>query len=177
MDSAVDMSKTNTPFEMKLDTGYILWYHSVVDKSWKEESYINLCQDIPGKVIRTANQLWDVFNTLDNNFTAGMFFLMKEGVMPMWEHPENKNGGFWSFKVPKKNSNEVWKKLVAGLVGNSMTVNSKNMCCMTGISISPKISNCVMKIWNNDSKITDVYMFTKKIDYLDPESIRYNKHK
>ena len=50
------------------------------------------------------------------------------------------------------------------------------MTYITGISISPKISNCVMKIWNNNSKITDVNIFTKEIDYLEPTTLRYNKH-
>lgn len=163
--------------KMTFECGYVLWYHSVVEKSWSKESYINLCEDIPGKVIKNAVQLWGVFNALCNNFTAGMFFIMKEGILPMWEDPGNANGGFWSFKVPKRNSNDVWKKLTAGLVGNSLTVNSKNMSSLTGISISPKISNCVMKIWNNTSNVTDLYMFTKEIDYLDSASIRYTKNK
>ena len=162
---------------MKFEHGYVLWYHSVLEKSWNNESYINLCEDIPGKVIKNADQLWGIFNALNDNFTAGMFFIMKEGIMPMWEDPGNSNGGFWSFKVPKRNSNDVWKKLTAGLFGNSLTVDSKNMSSITGISISPKISNCVMKIWNNTNKVTDLYMFTKEIDYFDSTSIRYTENK
>lgn len=162
--------------KMVFDSGYVLWYHSVIEKSWGKESYMNLCEDLPDKVIKNAVQLWSIFNILNDNFTAGIFFIMKEGILPMWEDPGNANGGFWSFKVPKKNSNDVWKKLTAGLVGNSLTVNYKNMSSITGISISPKISNCVMKIWNNTSTITDVNMFTKEIDYLDPTSIRYTKN-
>ena len=162
--------------EFNFDTGYILWYHSVTDKSWAKSSYINLCQDIPDKNIKNANELWSIFHALDNNFTAGMFFLMKDGILPMFEDPQNSNGGYWSFKVSKKESNSVWMKLTAGLVGNSLTLNSENMKCITGISISPKISNCVMKIWNNNSKINDLTIFTKEIDYLNPETLRYNIH-
>lgn len=161
--------------EIEFETGYVLWYHSVTEKSWKADSYINLCQDLPGNKIKTVKQLWGIYKTLHNNFTAGMFFLMKEGIMPTWEDPGNEKGGYWSFKVPKKNSNDVWKNITAGFVGNSLTVESKNMNYMTGISISPKISNCVIKIWNNDHKMSDRYIF-EEIDYLDPESIRYNKH-
>jgi hypothetical protein len=182
-----DLNKSNELTESKeltelnekitFDSGYVLWYHSIVEKSWSKESYINLCEDIPGKVIKNAIQLWGIFNILDDNFTAGMFFIMKEGILPLWEDPGNINGGFWSFKVPKRNSNDVWKKLTAGLVGNSLTVNSKNMSSITGISISPKISNCVMKIWNNTIKVTDINIFTKEIDYLDTTSVRYTKNK
>ena len=162
--------------EFKFDTGYVLWYHSVTEKSWNKNSYINLCEDLPGKVIRNADQLWGIYNALDYNFTAGIFFLMKEGIMPLWEDISNSKGGYWSFKVLKKNSNEIWKKLTAGIVGNSLTCDPINMKCINGISISPKISNCVMKIWNNNNDLIDVTMFTKEIDYLDQDTIRYNKH-
>ena len=171
-----DISLLNKLSEFKFDSGYILWYHSVTEKSWSKSSYINLCEDIPGKVITDANQLWSIYKALDNTFTAGMFFLMRKGILPTWEDPSNSNGGYWSFKVSKRNSNDVWKKLTAGLVGNSLTCDSKNMTYITGISISPKISNCVMKILNNNSKITDVNIFTKEIDYLEPTTLRYNKH-
>ena len=176
MTEVKNISLSPTLCEFKFDSGYILWYHSVTEKSWSKSSYINLCEDVPGKVITNANQLWSVYKALDNNFTAGMFFLMKEGIMPMWEDPGNSNGGYWSFKVSRKNSNDVWKKLTAGFVGNSLTDDSKNMNCITGISISPKISNCIMKIWNNNYKITDLTIFTKEIDYLEPNTIRYNKN-
>ena len=88
--------------EFKFDTGYVLWYHSVTEKSWNKNSYINLCEDLPGKVIRNADQLWGIYNALDYNFTAGIFFLMKEGIMPLWEDISNSKGGYWSFKVLKK---------------------------------------------------------------------------
>ena len=180
------MSETETKMEnetvpvqnddIEFETGYVLWYHSVTEKSWGADSYVNLCEDLPDNTIKTVNQLWGIYKTLKNNFTAGMFFLMQEGILPMWEDPGNEKGGYWSFKVPKKNSNDVWKNITAGFVGNSLTVKPKNMNYVTGISISPKISNCVMKIWNNDHKMSDRYIF-EEIDYLDPDSIRYNKHK
>jgi hypothetical protein len=159
--------------DIQLETGYVLWYHSVTEKSWEKDSYINLCQDLPDKTIRSVKQLWGVYKTLKNNFTAGMFFLMREGVLPIWEDEKNKNGGYWSYKVPKKQSNDIWLKLSAALVGNTLT---DDMLTITGISVSPKITNCVMKIWNSDSSICKTDIFTKEIDYLDKETLRYNKH-
>lgn len=163
--------------EFKLDGEYVLWYHSVLEKKWTADSYINLCQDIPEKSVSTAKQLWEVYDVLENNFTAGMFFLMRKGIMPTWEDPQNSEGGFWSYKVPKKKSNISWKQLSAGFVGNSLTANPENIQYITGISISPKISNCVIKIWNNTSEMNDCSILTKEIDCLDPTTIRYNKHK
>lgn len=163
--------------DYKFDNGYVLWYHSVTEKSWKLDSYINLCQDLPDKTIKNVKQLWSVYKKINNNFTAGMFFLTKKGVTPTWEDPNNINGGFWSFKVPKRISNELWKKLTAGFVGNTLTSDIDYMKSITCISISPKISNCVMKILNNDFKLNKCNLFTKEIDYLNKDIIRYNKHK
>jgi hypothetical protein len=162
---------------VEFKTGYVLWYHSVTEKSWALNSYINLCEDLPGKVIKNAEQLWSMYKVLNNNFTAGMFFLMKEGIMPTWEDPKNKNGGFWSFKVPKRISNDVWKKLTAGFVGNTLTSNGDYMNSITGITISPKISNCVMKIMNGNMRYSECNLFTKEIDYLNPDVLRYNKYR
>lgn len=160
-----------------LDNKYVLWYHSVENKSWEKDSYINLCQDFPNNVISTANQLFSIYNSIKNNFTAGMFFLMKEGVFPSWEDASNINGGCWSCKVPKKKTNEMWNKMSAGLIGNTLTSDQKYIKSITGISISPKISNCVLKIWNNSSELNNCEIFTKEIDYLNQSCIRYNKNK
>ena len=163
--------------DIKLETEYVLWYHSVTDKSWSKDSYVNLCEDLPDKTIKTVMELWGVYKALHNNFNAGMFFLMKKGIFPTWEDPANENGGYWSYKVPKKNSNDVWKNLSAAFVGNSLTEKSDTMLTITGISISPKISNCVMKIWNNTHTVNGTNIFTKEIDFLEKDTIRYNKHK
>ena len=99
--------------DIKLDSKFVLWYHSVEDKSWKKESYINLCQDFPCNVIGTPNQLFYIYNSIKNNFTAGMFFLMREGIMPIWEDPANINGGCWSCKVPKKKNKRNLEKNIS----------------------------------------------------------------
>ena len=64
----------NTDNIFTFDKEYVLWYHSVTEKSWRKESYINLCVDLPEKCIRNGIELWQVYNTLQNQFTAGMFF-------------------------------------------------------------------------------------------------------
>lgn len=123
-----------------LKNKWTLWFHRVEDTDWKPESYMN---------IFTLNNLKDfhlLFNTIQN-FTAGMFFLMKENIMPLWEDINNVNGGMFSYKINKKYANNVWKEIVAECIGN---VLSKNMENINGISISPKLDNCIIKIWINN---------------------------
>ena len=159
------------------DSEYVLWYHSVTEKSWSKDSYINLCEDLPDKCIHNGIELWQLYNTLKNQFTAGMFFLMKKGIFPIWEDIHNKDGGYWSFKTQKKSTNSIWKRLTCAFVGNTLMKDIEHKDIITGISLSPKISNCVLKIWNNISTINKCDIFTKEIDFLQPDSIRYNTHK
>ena len=155
---------------------YALWYHDVVDSSWTKESYKNLCKGVTSSdIVTTGKQLWGVYHSFHSNITAGMFFLMRKGILPMWEDEANHKGGFWSFKVPKNSANEVWVMLTAGLVGNTLTKKPESMGDVTGISVSPKISNCVMKIWvrSNKLKATD---FSTEIKYLESSTLMYRQH-
>ena len=40
-----------------------------------------------------------------------MFFIMREGIEPFWEDPQNVNGGCWSFKISKGNIKKYWTEL------------------------------------------------------------------
>ena len=83
---------------MKLNTKWILWYHSIKDTNWEKSSYQDLID---------IDNLFD-FNFVKNNFKQnhyqnGMFFCMKKDIFPNWEDPDNRNGGCLSFKVSSSN--------------------------------------------------------------------------
>ena len=67
-----------------------------------------------------------------------MLFLMREGIDPMWEHPDNRDGGCFSYKVGNKSVTQVWKNLSYILVGETLTNNHKMGKIINGITISPK---------------------------------------
>ena len=159
---------------LEFDSTYKVWYHSVTEKSWTKDSYINLSKDFKDENIKNSFELGAIYNKLNNNFNAGMFFLMKKDILPLWEDPHNIKGGFWSLKIPKKKAGEIWLKLSAALVGNTLFNKIETMKYITGISINPKITNCVVKIWV--SRKTDMSCF-KKLDFLQLDNIRYNDHK
>jgi hypothetical protein len=155
---------------------YVLWFHEVVNSSWDKASYQNLCTGMPENGIRSGKQLWRVYKGFGGNITAGMFFLMRDGIFPQWEDPANAKGGFWSFKVPKRCANEVWCQLSAAFCGNTLMRDSSLMKQITGISCSPKISNCVMKIWNRSARYKDPKLLNTEVRFLDPSLVLYRKH-
>lgn len=133
--------------ENLLNSSWCLWYHDPENNTWDLKSY---------KKIYTFNSIekyWTLHRALhDGMINSGMFFLMRDGIMPMWEDGNNINGGFWSYKIPKKDSHIAWIDLSVALIAEQVSSIKDNI---TGISISPKKAFCVIKIWNNDSKKKD----------------------
>ena len=39
---------------------------------------------------------------------SGMFYIMRDGIFPLFEDPRNVDGGFWTYKVSKRNANKTW---------------------------------------------------------------------
>jgi hypothetical protein len=37
----------------------------------------------------------------DQLYSRGMFFIMREHILPLWEDESNKNGGCFSYKIYK----------------------------------------------------------------------------
>ena len=67
-----------------------------------------------------------------------MLFLMRQNIKPMWEDPNNKAGGCFSFKVTNKSVPEVWKHVSYLLTGESLSTDKAFQDNITGITISPK---------------------------------------
>ena len=72
---------------------------------------------------------------------------MRQNIKPMWEDPNNKAGGCFSFKVVNKNVPEVWKSVSYLLTGETLSSEQPFQSNITGITISPKKSFCILKIW------------------------------
>ena len=102
---------------------------------------------------------------------------MKNDIKPLWEDKGNINGGFWTFKIPKTKSNDLWKNILYNLITDTITNNKSDMNLITGISCSPKINNCIFKIWNNDSKKSSIDIISNKIDNLVLSDAIYRKHR
>ena len=71
----------------KLKHKWILWFHKVNDNNWNLESYSKVFE------INNYYDLLYILKTLEN-ITSGMFFLMKDGIIPIFEDNMNINGGY-----------------------------------------------------------------------------------
>lgn len=132
-----------------LQDRWVLWNHKVDSDDWTINGYKKLL------VLESLEDYYKMLNSVED-ISAGMFFLMKEGIEPLWEDPANIKGGFWSFRVSKNKSKEIWANISAALVGQTLTQDPSQMQYVNGISFSPKISKAIFRIWINDSKKNNI---------------------
>jgi hypothetical protein len=105
-----------------------------------------------------------------------MLFIMREGILPMWEDPKNRNGGCFSYKVLNKSVYKVWKELTYVVVGGSISNNEGFVKCVTGITISPKKNFCIIKIWMTDCNNQNPAIVTADVKGLASQGCLFKKH-
>ena len=156
---------------VKLPSSWTLWFHSPTETSWDISSYQQIAK------METLEDFWDVYSRMTNPIVEnGMFFLMREDIHPIWEDPKNLKGGCWSFKIYKKYIPNTWLDLSVHAVAESLTRNSKESNLITGVSISPKKSFSIIKIWNNDSNKKENRILTDKITHIQLNECLYKAH-
>ena len=131
---------------LKLDNKFTLWFHNPNDTNWAIDSYHQIL------TFSTVEEFWVLSKSLSSSLIEKcMFFLMKEGIEPIWEDPENLNGCCISFKIDKADCYSVWEDLTIHLITNSL--NGK----INGASVSPKKLFNITKIWTGELVETEDY--------------------
>lgn len=129
---------------------WVLYAHLPNDTEWDLQSYrrvlgfnaleqcIALAKVLPEIVIKRC-----------------MLFMMRSHIEPRWEDALNKSGGSFSFKVSNKTLVQGWRNLMYCAAGEGIfsrpTLNAK----VTGITISPKRSFSIVKVWLTDCSNQD----------------------
>ena len=134
-----------------LHSTWVLWYHDIKNTEWTLDSYIKVAE------FNTIEDFWKLYTYINNKpqlITNGMFFLMRENILPIWEDTSNINGGYWSFKISIHSITHAWNEISMALIGENILKNRENMYTINGISISPKKNFCIIKIWNSE-KLAD----------------------
>ena len=148
-----------------------LYYHLPDDKNWDISSYTTILGDI-----QYAEQVIAINDVLPEQVIKScMLFLMRKGITPMWEDPNNRTGGCFSYRVLNKQVGELWKTLVYLCCGETLTSKSKNSNHINGITISPKKNFCIIKIWLDTIEYQDP-IFIKQIANLPMQGCLFKKH-
>lgn len=149
-------SKTNTEaFEHNIR--YITSISSV-EQFWKANSYLVQPCELNGRC--------DIH-------------LFKFGIRPMWEDPENENGGKWIVRLRKGVATRCWENLILAMLGEQFMVGKE--VCGAVVSIRYHTED-IVSIWNRTSNdlavINQIRDIMKRVLNLPPNTImEYKAHK
>ena len=149
---------------------WTLYFHDPEDSTWSPDSY---------KKIGTFSAfapLWGTLKRIEGDrFISGMYFLMKDPYLPLWEHRSNIHGGSYCVKVTEAAAEETFQRYVAAAVLGRVSLDPKNE--IIGVTISPKKGFHIMKLWNLSSKTfnkpDEVHMFGEGMKAAD---VLYRPH-
>ena len=124
-----------------LNDVWCLYFHDPYDMNWENNSY---------KFITTISSIQDyinVYKAFKDLWSCGMFFIMREHIMPRWEDENNKNGGCFSFKINKDEILDKLFEITSQIIGETLGKNDLISSNINGISISPKKNYHIIRIW------------------------------
>jgi len=148
-----------------------LWAHLPQDPDWTMNSYKKIYQ------FKTIEETVGITESMPDNLIKNcMLFIMKDGIIPMWEDPRNRNGGCFSYKISNKNVADVWRNLTYALIGECLSTNASFVNAVTGITISPKKNFCIVKIWMTNCDYQNPQIVTNEIRNLSPQGCLFKKH-
>ena len=167
--SQMDNTKIQQTFH-SLETSWTLWIH-LPNVQWSLSSCLKV-----DTFTNVENCIALSESLSDGIIKSCMMFIMRENIMPQWEHPRNRDGGYFSFKVLNKNVCQVWKDLTYVLIGNTLSTNNDFLRDISGITISPKKNFCIIKVWMTNCNHQNASVVTQEIRGLTSQGCIFKKH-
>jgi Eukaryotic initiation factor 4E len=155
----------------KFQDSWILWYHDPENNDYSLNGYVRIAD------LSTPQQFWSVVDTIPKDaWECGMFFFMRQGFKPLWDSPENENGGSWSKKVDITNIQNIFIDLMVHCASNELLIKNKES--LAGITVSPKGNFSIVKIWNTNISVYDRSNINNKIKLFPVgDDVTYTAHK
>ena len=155
----------------ELENKWCLWSHCPHDPDWSVTSYTKICDFVD---VESTISITSILP--ENMIKSCMLFLMKDGILPIWEDAKNRAGGCFSYKVSNHHIIEVWKDLTYALVGRSISNDVSFINAISGLTISPKKNFCIIKIWMENCANQNPMAVTNEIKNLNPNGCLFKKH-
>ena len=174
----------STSTEKKLENKFVFWYH-IINNTPSDQDYKAQIKKLAQ--FDTLENFWAIFQYLkkpDDIKQPIEFQLFKEGIAPMWEDDQNKNGGRIALKLRKEYSNLVWEELVFAFIGGYFAKEIKDE--INGLVINCKKDFNTLQIWTKsfsdevtsgiEKNIREILSIPKEVVLdIKPFSIQQNK--
>lgn len=137
---------------VQLENSWCFWHDKYLGPAQSVEEYEASLQKLC--TFSTIQDFWKNFNNLppiDKLKVKSSFHLMKAGIRPIWEDPENANGGFWAMRVRREDTEHTWKELVLASIGEQfgpVLANEDDIC---GVTVSLRQYDNIIQVWNSNA--------------------------
>lgn len=128
-----------------LKNSWVIYYRPPTSKNSDYEKSIKpLCR------IPSAQAFWQVYSHLKRPSalpTVSDYHFFKEGIRPVWEDEENKQGGKWTMRLKKGVADRFWEELLLAMIGDQFAEASEEVC---GAVVSVRSGEDVFSIWTKN---------------------------
>ena len=139
---AEDSSDDDDPQRWSLKYTWVLFYRPPTGKTQDYEKSIKpLCR------ISSAQDFWRVYSHLKRPSALPIvsdYHIFKDGIRPVWEDDENKQGGKWVLRLKKGVIDRYWEDLLLAVVGDQFAEAGEEVC---GMVVSIRNGEDVLNIW------------------------------
>lgn len=129
----------------EFNKNYTLWYHNPNNPVWTEDSYHQILS------FDNTDEFWILDDLFKNLIETGMFFIMKEDIVPIWEDSKNIKGGYISWRINKSEVHKNWVDIIGHMATEKLFESGDGEedlnKLINGCSISPKKNFNILKIW------------------------------
>jgi translation initiation factor 4E len=148
---------------------WTLWYFNPKKTDWSLTNYEKVAD------ISNASQFWTIVRAIPKDaIECGYFFFMRRGVRPIWEVPENENGGSWSKKIATKDIHEIALDLMVHAATEAVLTSRGDT--FVGVSTSPKGDFNIVKLWNTNASITSRALLNTEMKMTITDDVVYTPH-
>jgi translation initiation factor 4E len=167
---------------IKLNARWTMWFDNprLADetKEWKDN--LSNCGSFD-----TVESYWKIYNNLKPAGELSLnsnYHVFREGVVPMWEDPVNKDGGKFVLTLPKKDSksgkiDEWWLFTVLSIIGETLDMDGNEVC---GAVVSIRKSQDRIALWLKSSdkeRCSTIGAKWKKCLEMNKTILKFQEHK
>ncbi|KAI9664228.1 MAG: hypothetical protein M1831_002407 [Alyxoria varia] len=125
-----------------LKNSWIMWYRPPTSKTADYEKSIK-----PVYRMSSVQDFWKVYVHLQRPSglpTVSDYHFFKEGIRPVWEDAENKQGGKWIMRLKKGVIDRYWEEILLATVGDQFFEAGDEVC---GVVVSVRSGEDVLSVW------------------------------
>ena len=148
--------------ELLLSDIWTVYHHASSDDNWTMSSYERLGD------VSSAEDCHRHCEHIGRHVEDNMVFVMRGDIAPVWDDPANLNGCIASVKVPKADVRDAFVGAFRHLVNESVLADDGDGGLVNGISCSPKLRFCVIKVWLSDRTFRDA----KRLFFVADRTVR-----